>query len=79
MKKYTASALGLFLFFALQASAQEHYTEGPILAGDPYSRRSHQNGCLPDHSAGQYQNDLFSCPNGSCHKLKACAAVVRCA
>ena len=30
MKKYTASALGLVLFFALQAFAQEHYTEGPI-------------------------------------------------
>ena len=30
MKKYTASALGLFLFFALQAFAQEHYTEGPV-------------------------------------------------
>ena len=30
MKKYTASALGLFLLFALQAFAQEHYTEGPI-------------------------------------------------
>jgi hypothetical protein len=30
MKKYTVSALGLFLFFALQAVAQEHYTEGPI-------------------------------------------------
>jgi hypothetical protein len=30
MKKYTASVLGLFLLFALQAFAQEHYTEGPI-------------------------------------------------
>jgi hypothetical protein len=30
MKKYTVSALGLVLFFALQAFAQEHYTEGPI-------------------------------------------------
>ena len=30
MKKYTVSALGLCLFFALQAVAQEHYTEGPI-------------------------------------------------
>ncbi len=30
MKKYTVSALALFLFFALQAVAQEHYTEGPI-------------------------------------------------
>jgi hypothetical protein len=30
MKKYSASALGLFLLFALQAFAQEHYTEGPI-------------------------------------------------
>jgi hypothetical protein len=30
MKKCTASALGLFLLFALQAFAQEHYTEGPI-------------------------------------------------
>ena len=30
MKKYTASALGLFLLFALQAFAQEHFTEGPI-------------------------------------------------
>jgi len=30
MRKYTASALGLFLLFALQAFAQEHYTEGPI-------------------------------------------------
>jgi len=30
MKKYTASALGLVLLFALQAFAQEHYTEGPI-------------------------------------------------
>ncbi len=30
MKKYTVSALGLFLLFALQAFAQEHYTEGPV-------------------------------------------------
>jgi hypothetical protein len=30
MKKYTASVLGLILFFALQAFAQEHYTEGPV-------------------------------------------------
>jgi hypothetical protein len=30
MKKYTASALGLVLWFALEAFAQEHYTEGPI-------------------------------------------------
>ena len=30
MKKYTSSVLGLFLLFALQAFAQEHYTEGPI-------------------------------------------------
>ncbi len=30
MKKYSASALGLVLLFALQAFAQEHYTEGPI-------------------------------------------------
>jgi hypothetical protein len=30
MKRYTASALGLVLLFALQAFAQEHYTEGPI-------------------------------------------------
>ncbi len=30
MKKFTASALGLVLLFALQAFAQEHYTEGPI-------------------------------------------------
>lgn len=30
MKKYTASVLGLFLLFALQAFAQEHYTEGPV-------------------------------------------------
>jgi len=30
MKKCTASALGLVLLFALQAFAQEHYTEGPI-------------------------------------------------
>ncbi len=30
MKRCTVSALGLFLFFALQAVAQEHYTEGPI-------------------------------------------------
>jgi hypothetical protein len=30
MKKYTASALGLILLFALQAFAQEHYTEGPV-------------------------------------------------
>ncbi len=30
MKKYTASALGLVLCFALEAWAQEHYTEGPI-------------------------------------------------
>ncbi len=30
MKKYTASALGLVFLFALQAFAQEHYTEGPI-------------------------------------------------
>jgi hypothetical protein len=30
MKKYTATALGLFLFLALQAFAQEHYTEGPV-------------------------------------------------
>ena len=30
MKKYTASALWLVLLFALQAFAQEHYTEGPI-------------------------------------------------
>ena len=30
MKKYTASFLGLVLLFALQAFAQEHYTEGPI-------------------------------------------------
>ena len=28
MKKYTASALWLVLLFALQAFAQEHYTEG---------------------------------------------------
>jgi hypothetical protein len=28
MKKYTASALGLVLWFALEAFAQEHYTEG---------------------------------------------------
>jgi outer membrane protein assembly factor BamD (BamD/ComL family) len=25
------------------------------------------------------QAELVSCPSGSCHKLKACAAVVRCA
>jgi len=30
MKKYTASVLGLFLLLALQAFAQEHYTEGPV-------------------------------------------------
>jgi hypothetical protein len=30
MKKYAASVLGLFLLFALQAIAQEHYTEGPV-------------------------------------------------
>jgi hypothetical protein len=30
MKKYTASFLGLVLLFALQACAQEHYTEGPV-------------------------------------------------
>ena len=30
MKKCTASALGLVLLFALQAFAQEHYTEGPV-------------------------------------------------
>jgi hypothetical protein len=30
MKRYTASALGLVLFFTLQAFTQEHYTEGPI-------------------------------------------------
>ncbi len=30
MKRYTASALGLVLLFAMQAFAQEHYTEGPI-------------------------------------------------
>ena len=30
MKKYTVSVLGLFLLFALQAFAQEHYTEGPV-------------------------------------------------
>jgi len=30
MRRYTASALGLFLLFALQAFAQEHYTEGPL-------------------------------------------------
>ncbi len=30
MKKYTVSALGLVLLFALQAFAQEHYTEGPV-------------------------------------------------
>ena len=30
MKKYTISALGLIVFFALQAFAQEHYTEGPV-------------------------------------------------
>jgi hypothetical protein len=30
MKKYTTSILGLVLLFALQAFAQEHYTEGPI-------------------------------------------------
>jgi len=30
MKRYTVSALGLVLFFALQAVAQEHFTEGPV-------------------------------------------------
>jgi hypothetical protein len=30
MKKCTASFLGLVLLFALQAFAQEHYTEGPV-------------------------------------------------
>ena len=30
MKKHTASVLGLILLFALQAFAQEHYTEGPV-------------------------------------------------
>jgi hypothetical protein len=30
MKKYTASALGVVLLFALQVFAQEHYTEGPV-------------------------------------------------
>jgi hypothetical protein len=30
MKKYTISVLGLFLLLALQAFAQEHYTEGPV-------------------------------------------------
>lgn len=30
MKKYTASVLGLSLLLALQAFAQEHYTEGPV-------------------------------------------------
>jgi len=30
MKKYAASSLALVLLFALQAFAQEHYTEGPV-------------------------------------------------
>ena len=30
MKKYTISTLALVLLFALQAFAQEHYTEGPV-------------------------------------------------
>ena len=30
MKRYTVSALGLVLFFTLQAFAQEHFTEGPV-------------------------------------------------
>ncbi len=30
MKKYTIGTLGLLLFFALPALAQEHYTEGPL-------------------------------------------------
>jgi hypothetical protein len=30
MKRCTTTALGLFLFLALQAFAQEHYTEGPV-------------------------------------------------
>ena len=30
MKRFTVSALGLVLLFALQAFAQEHYTEGPV-------------------------------------------------
>jgi hypothetical protein len=30
MKKYTVPALAVTLLFALQAFAQEHYTEGPI-------------------------------------------------
>lgn len=30
MKKYTLPALGLLLMLAMQAIAQEHYTEGPI-------------------------------------------------
>lgn len=30
MKRYTVSALGLVLFFTLQAFGQEHFTEGPV-------------------------------------------------
>src|SRR5713226_740897 len=30
MKKYAISTLALLMFFALQAFAQEHYTEGPV-------------------------------------------------
>ena len=30
MKRYTVSAVGLVLFFTLQAFAQEHFTEGPV-------------------------------------------------
>jgi len=30
MRRYTIPALGLLLFFALQAFAQEHFSEGPV-------------------------------------------------
>ena len=58
MKKHTASVLGLILLFALQGFAQEHYTEGPDLAGDSHSRQANSDGCLPHKSASQQQRQF---------------------
>ena len=49
---------GAILFFALQAFAQEHYTEGPIWQVTLIRVKPTQMDAYLTSSAGQYQNDL---------------------
>lgn len=56
-----------------------NHGRGGFLIPDEFKSAKRLDLIVETPNGGFELDQLVSCPNGSCHKLKACAAVVRCA